>query len=197
MHHHLATLHLRSRTSLHRRCRLSNKPQGHRLHRRQLLPQRRRPRPPRPWEPRPSRGRPKMTLLPQPRIMHHHQNGRLVVSGEERVVDNSRLIIFPPFFLSCVFCYPYLYALCVRFTFHTRHLGNLLVFLLSTSQSPLSSPCFYLLFYRRLYSSNDLILPFSSPFASSLLPPCRYCVFSAVSCWSSSGYIRAAVFLFI
>jgi len=82
MHHPPAILHPRSRTSPHRRyrlnSRLSNQRRGHRSRRHRHLPQRRRPRPPRPWLPQPSRGKLITTLLPQPRIMHHHQNGRLV-----------------------------------------------------------------------------------------------------------------------
>lgn len=140
MLHHLVTLHLRSRTSLPRRCllsnRLSNQRQGHRSRRRQLLPQRHLPRPLLPWLLRPSRGRPRTILLPQPRITHHHQNGRLVVSGGERAVDDSWLITFFPPFSHRVSCHSY-----------TFHPGNLLVLLLSISQSqcPLSSLSFFCL----------------------------------------------------
>ena len=191
-------LHLRNRTSLHRRCRLNNRPsnrrQEHRLRRRRLLPQRRRPQLPHPWLLRPSRERPITTLLPQPRIIHH-QNGRLVVSGEERVVDNSWLIIFSPFFLSPrVFMSSLIVRVVrVRPKFHLRNLFVLL--LLSQSQCPLSSTCSYPAFYRRLYSSSILVLvlPSLSFLVSSPTPPCPYCVFSAVLCWSSPGYVRAAV----
>ena len=150
----------RSRTSLCRRYlnnRLSNQRQGHRSRRRQHLLQRRRPRPPRLWAPQPSRGRLTTTLLPRPRIMHHHQNGRLVVSGEERAVDNSWLIIFSPFFCPVV-CF--LLFLIVSVARAVR---------IPPSKSPCSlvvdlaksmPPEFYLFllsFYCRLYSSSGLI----------------------------------------
>ena len=146
MCHPLVIRHLRSRTNLRQRCRLNNRPsnrlQGHQSHQRQLLPQRRRPRTLRPWVLQPSRERPTTTPHPQPQIMHHHQNGRLVVSGEERVVDNSWLIIFFSLFSPLVCSVIPNCTCCARLKLHLR---NLLVLLLSLSQSqcPLSPPCSY------------------------------------------------------
>ena len=73
--------------------------------------------------------------------MHHHQNGRLVVSGEERVVDNSWLIIFfslspLPVFLSFLI----VPVVRVRFKFDLRNLFVLLL-LLSQSYPLLNSAC--------------------------------------------------------
>lgn len=101
---------------------------------------------------------------PQPRSMHHHQNGRLVVSGEERVVDNSWLIISFPFFSQRVFCH----FTCTRYVCGP-HSTN------PTSEISLFSCCrfaqsmppelslFLPPFYRRLYSSSGLFLPFCLP----------------------------------
>ena len=101
--------------------------------------------------------------------MHHHQNGRLVVSGEERVVDNCWLIIFPPFLPPTVCFLVVPNCTCHACAIHIPHIPPpkspcSLVFDLAKSMPPEFS-CLYPPFYRRLYSSTLVLV---SPFLSSL-----------------------------
>ena len=193
--------HLRSRTSPPRRYRLnnnlSNRHVGHRSHRRQLLLQQRRPQPHRPWQLHLSRGRPKMIPLPQPRIMHHHQNGRVVVSGE-RVVDNSWLInFFPPFFSPCFSVIP----TCTRYVCgsHSTHLTSE-ISLFSCCRSRKSMPLEFSLFLPPPFIVDCTLVTAPFPRFCPQLPPSFLRVDIAYSPLSRVGHLRvtsALLFFFL